>query len=752
MSFFARPRTVAPSGLAVLLVAAGMAATAPHASGREWQPVAQPNLAAELEAAPQLKFEEIADGPDSCWQGPLWWVPNPDGKTWDFVFIYYKSYSGPNEAFIYDTGTKRVTKSRCRELAAVPSRFHMRNPVLSGGKAHLVTGNKSLSVFVYDPATNEFTYGGEPLGAEGERVVRGAENMVAPSDDGTMIAGFGPLFVGRDRSRVGFFTIDPKTGAGEFLGEVGPPNPNYQWEYRSVVTDGDWIYGRVGHTPWRLLGMNVKTRQGEVIAETERFIGDRETIQFQRHPDYPGVHVTITGLKGGPKDKTQAFWLLNGTLTPCEPAPKNAAPVPPADVAKLAQPRSARLVAIDENNPPPKGLQMFRGALDLEGRAVCWYRFTDAAMAAANGVEANAWQRIELPPVTLYASTINRLAALEDGSLFALTNGYGRAVTFDPKSKKRTPLGATMSVYSLLPFEQKLYLCGYAGSMVWIYDPAQPWTAGKSLDAPPADPTAQREAKATRETNPANVISLKEFTDVHMPFAGAVGADGRIYFGGKVVRIGNGGGLGWWDTKKKEGGGIHDPFEMFPIYWMCSAAEGRYILCSTKAAAAADNPDFVPPRGKLFVYDTTTHAFVHEVDDERLTPYPGFIAEATPGVVMGYTVAKNAAGTETGLLYGFDPAAGTVLWTKPVPRPPATGFSATRNGRQAFTKGPDGFIWATMGGVLARIDPRTAEVIPVGRMDDVPIAFVGGDVYVAGAPKFRRITGIPKVTAAAVQP
>lgn len=61
------------------------------------------------------------------------------------------------------------------------------------------------------------------------------------------IAGFGPLAVGRDRSWIGFFTIDPTTLAGEFLGEVGPPNPNSQWEYRSVVTDGDWIYGRVGH-------------------------------------------------------------------------------------------------------------------------------------------------------------------------------------------------------------------------------------------------------------------------------------------------------------------------------------------------------------------------------------------------------------------------------------------------------------------------------------------------------------------------
>jgi hypothetical protein len=57
-----------------------------------------------------------------------------------------------------------------------------------------------------------------------------------------------------------------------------------------------------------------------------------------------------------------------------------------------------------------------------------------------------------------------------------------------------------------------------------------------------------------------------------------------------------------------------------------------------------------------------------------------------------------------------------------------------------------------MNGVLVRIDPLTAEVTPVGEMEDNPIAFVDGDVYVAGAETFRRITGIPKVTAAKSKP
>jgi hypothetical protein len=239
---------------------------------------------------------------------------------------------------------------------------------------------------------------------------------------------------------------------------------------------------------------------------------------------------------------------------------------------------------------------------------------------------------------------------------------------------------------------------------------------------------------------------LKDFDDVHMPMASAAGGDGRVYFGGKVVRIGNGGGLGWWDTKEKKAGGFHDAFDTDSIFWMCSAADGRYIVCSTKPVPGRDNPDYVPPRGRLFVYDTQTQQIIHKADDERLDTFPGYITEATPGIVMGYAPLKN--GKAGGLLYGFDPAAGKVLWTKPVPQPPQTAMSYMRRGRYAFAKGPDGFVWATMNGVLVRIDPLTAEVIPVGKMEDNPIAFVDGDVYVAGAENFRRIAGIPKVTAA----
>jgi hypothetical protein len=337
------------------------------------------------------------------------------------------------------------------------------------------------------------------------------------------------------------------------------------------------------------------------------------------------------------------------------------------------------------------------------------------------------------------------MAPLPDGTLFTLGTSYGQALIFDPKTKQRKVLGSTMSVYSLLPVENKLYLCGYPGSQVWIYDPAKPWTVGMAMaaDTPPDNGD---EAAATVDSNPSKVAILKEFADIHMPWATAAGADGRIYFGGKVVRIGDGGGLGWWDPRENKGGGFHKPFDNYPVFWMCSAANKRFILCSTKTAASPDNTDYIPPRGRIFVYDTTKHELIHQFEDERLF-MPGYITEALPGLVMGYAPVKDAEGKAIGLLYGFDPAAGKILWTKSVPLAPMTAFSPMKSGKYFFAKGPDGFIWATMSGVLARIDPRTAEVFPVGKMEDSPLAFINGEVYVAGSPFFRKITGLPKVTA-----
>jgi len=685
------------------------------AAGEPWTPVEQPDLAAAMEKAPAVEFEELAEGPDTCWVGPEWWVPNPDGKTWDVVLFYYPSYTGPHEVVSYDFGTGAMKRTSFYEFDKVRVYFHLVPYFLINGRLLIKPGGSRVAIFAYDPAGDALEFKGFPLG---EQV--GGDGGVAPNDDGSLLYGVGPT---PKAGTVSFYTIDTARLHGELLGAVGPEHPKMNWEYYKVEADGDWVYAAVGNTPWRLYGMNVKTRQGRLIAQTGPIIGDHRTITVKRLPGFPGCEVSITGREGQAKDATERFWLRDGQLTPRE------GDTPPWAAEAFASPRETFTVKYPQ---PPKGLERVRVPVDLEGKVRYWYRKVEGERGKDEGGKGE-WKRFEFS-VALHPAPIRRMQVLADGSIFAATEGYGRAVRFDPATGRRTTLGPTMSIYSLCRYEDKVYLCGYPSSQVWIYDPAKPWTVGKATDDPPSALPADEEVAAGPTTNPAKVAVLKEFTKVHMPYGGAVpGADGRVYFGGKIIRIGNGGGLGWWDTKTQSPGGFFEPFSAYQIFWMCSADKGRYIICSTKPVEDDNNPGFRPERGRLFVYDTQTHQVLHQVDHDSWE-IPGYIAEAQPGRVMGYT-----RGPQGGLLYGFDLAAGKVLWTRPVPRPPVTSFAAIRRWNYTFAQGPDGFVWATMDGILARIDPATAEVRVVGKMPDAQLVFLGNDVYVAGSTRFRRI-------------
>jgi hypothetical protein len=113
--------------------------------------------------------------------------------------------------------------------------------------------------------------------------------------------------------------------------------------------------------------------------------------------------------------------------------------------------------------------------------------------------------------------------------------------------------------------------------------------------------------------------------------------------------------------------------------------------------------------------------------------------EALPGLVMGHTIAAG----DTSLLYGFDPASGEILWTKPVPSPPVTAFSLVRRQAYSFRRGPEGFVWSFLDNTLVRIDPRNAHVTAIGRLPGnsrpAQLAFAAGKIFLAGGSQLRQI-------------
>ena len=350
-----------------------------------------------------------------------------------------------------------------------------------------------------------------------------------------------------------------------------------------------------------------------------------------------------------------------------------------------------------------------------------------------------------------YPQAIRRLSVLPDGRIFATTEGYGQAVLLDPSKGTREPLGDTMSIYSQAEVGGLIYMCGYPSSQLWVYDPNKPWTL-RSSERSAADHFSRSDVDVPpgEAVNPRRLAMLSEVTHshMHMPMGGIFeGNDGRIYCGGKIIRTGNGGGLGWWDPKTETGGGWRKPLSAYPVYWMGSTDGGRYIVCSTKSVPDDDNPSFTPEKGRLFIFDCTRQELVHQTETPPAINHPGPLAEAFPGYMIGYgTAAGGTAGGDSagggsagegkgGVLYGLDAAAGKILWTKPMPAAPPLSFAEVRRARSVLLRGPDDHLWCFADKVLLRIRPSDASVQVVGKLtqgDEGQLAFSRGQLYVAG--------------------
>ncbi len=665
-----------------------------------WKPVAQPELAEKLESAPRLKLTDVAPAPERCWVGHRpYLVPNPDGRSWDMVYPYYNTYGGEQEVVIHDFGTghtrKQVLSTKTGDSPLTRERidFHMQPSFYIGGKLVFEMVGRVLFV-IYDPAEDAFVRGVKPFGDE---VIDG---RCVLGEDG-MIYGLGWP---QDKSGFVAYRFDPRTGRAKRFETFGPANEHRRELYREVRMRGDWLYGAVGSRPWHLVAFNFKTGQGRLLATTEPIIGDYNTIRIEPIEGGFAGHIrsaaSVAGIdKVDPEELP--FWLhegeivaRNGDVPPWSDKPAQRVHAPRFDWQREFQ---VWPTGFEPPSPPPF-IEQDSGKPGAGGRVALRYR---------PGGE-KGWQRLEYQ-VAMYPGKVRLLTEVNDHVLFATDEGYGEHVFYDLATRELRRIGGTISPYSLGLLGGRLYVSGYPGSQIVEYDLSR--TLGLNQENP----------NPKRLGHPAS--------DTHTPLGGTVGgADARVYNAGTTVgRRRIGGGLGWYDTKTRKMGGL--PMDEHRIFWMTGAAGARYVVLSSKCSG----------QGQLFVWDTRTHDFLHRVDPPQGATRPGPVVEALPGLVMGHTVDSQ----EAPLLYGFDPASGKLLWTKPVPSPPVTAFSRVRRQACAFRRGPDGHVWSFFGDALVRIDPRDARVEAIGRLPDgagpAQIAFAGGEVYMAGGSQLRRI-------------
>jgi outer membrane protein assembly factor BamB len=689
-------------------------ATASSVDTEPWPVVEQPELKEALENAPVLQTESLGEPARGVNVWERWLVPNHDGKSWDVLQIYFKEYYGPTWLYAVDLGTGQVKKQRLAD----GHQFYLSGRALGfDGKYYIATPSRrtwSMDLFVYDPATNTVEERGEivpGLGGEVRPLVTGPDGRIY----GT----------GSRGNKVGLYIYDPKLKkVVKDLGAVGPSHPNGAWSRYVMGVDDTHAYIASGMIPaWYLVAVNLESGQEQVLLESPT------ELVMDIVESFPGAWA-IVPQEGGASKKE--YWLYHGQAIPrmndSPPWPRQASPW------DKAVPRPE--VYFDQIDP------------DAKGNAVLWYRSREAAAKAPKNParddpQALGWKSIRLEGVESYPHRINPMSILPDGRLYGTGDDYAGVFVFDPRTDQTTILGPRpgLAPYTQIVCEGKLYSSGYSGGHLFVYDPGQPWTLSKG--GPPGHPAPNQ---ADVRSNPRYLGDFDKATRVGLMHSSALGADGRIYFGGFGLRHYTGGGFGWYDPKRQKMDGFWEPLSGYAVQWIAPALDGRLIVISTIRAPDERNDNRAPKEAKLFVYDVGEQKIVREITPIAKGRTTGLIAEVAPGRLLGLT--SNTEQSDRSILYGVNVVGGDVLFTKALPSAVSVDsywphWIDPSYEYLAFIRGADGFVWTYLKNVLVRIDPKDAGVHIVAKIDPVGWpTFVDNDVYFSGPEQLRRIRNI----------
>jgi hypothetical protein len=482
---------------------------------------------------------------------------------------------------------------------------------------------------------------------------------------------------------------------------------------------------------WYLVAVNLKTGEEKVLLEspTERLMDIVES--------FPGAWVSLPQGVGA---SNKEFWLYHGQAIPkTSSTPPWTPKASPWDKGAKTKPQ----VYFDQIDP------------DADGNATLWFRTgEDAAKSRAKGKphrppsadlapQDRGWKPIHIKGVETYPHRINPMTLLPDGRLYGTGDDYVGVFAFDPRTGRTAILGPRPghAPYTQIVCGGKLYSTGYPGGPLFVYDPTRPWTLGKG--GPPSRPALQ---PSDPSSNPRSLGSLSKDTRVAIAHRSALGADGRVFFGGFGERNYTGGGFGWYDPRTEKLGGFWRPLSGYAVHWLAPVLGGRLIAISTSRAPDELNAHRAPPQAKLFFYDVIQGKIVREIVPIAKARTTGLIVEVAPGRLLGLTTERE--NSDRSFLYGVDVATGEVLFRKVLPWPVSTDpywphWVDPSYEYETLTLGPDGFVWTFLKDVLVRIDPKDARIHVVGKIAPVGYpTFVGQDLYFSGPEQLRRIRNV----------
>lgn len=117
------------------------------------------NLDTDLLNAPLVAVDRVVEPIKTIITNGLYMVPNADHQSWDLLQVYFKTYGGPNEIVVVDTGSNEV-----KHLFKDDKYMQMGGATIAiapNGKlymATLVRPGLQPVVNVYDPVTNKMIW------------------------------------------------------------------------------------------------------------------------------------------------------------------------------------------------------------------------------------------------------------------------------------------------------------------------------------------------------------------------------------------------------------------------------------------------------------------------------------------------------------------------------------------------------------------------------------------------------------------
>ena len=268
------------------------------------------DLERRLREAPALETEDLGEPVRSVREGMLLRAPNPGGRGWDLIQIYFPSYGGPNTLVLIDTESEEV-----RQISTERGwNFHLCPSVVApNGKlfVSILDGRLRQKICLYDPARNEFVLDAVRMPEE----ILGETHPLVLGTDGKLYA------IGQHPTRAAAAVrIDPDTLEVTAYGPIGPSHaPDACWGY-SGGADDRFIYIASGKVPWYLVAYDRRTGRSETLVETERVGG---MVSVQQHSDGCTTSATkVVGTDGARRD----YWLHQGRAIPKGPGAKEAPP------------------------------------------------------------------------------------------------------------------------------------------------------------------------------------------------------------------------------------------------------------------------------------------------------------------------------------------------------------------------------------------------------------------------------------------